>query len=196
MLTLDLLRHGELVGGVRYRGTVDDPLTPNGRLQMERVWRHIADEIDIIVASPLARCAEPARAWAEARRIPYLLEPRLRELAYGDWEGLTAEQIEARWPGMLQRWRDDPSGMCPPGGERPEALQARIMEWWRSVTERFEDGRLLVVAHSGSLRMLLAIILQAPIATTRRLHMPYACWSRVGYSAGHAPWLEFFNRTP
>jgi len=196
VLSVDLLRHGELVGGVRYRGTVDDPLTPHGRASMDRVWQRIAAEVDRIICSPLSRCAEPARAWAAARNIPYQLEPRLRELDYGAWEGLTAEQIRARWPGMLERWRHDPTGMCPPGGERPEALRARIVEWWQSVVARYDDARLLVIAHSGSLRMLLSIVLQAPIAATRRLPMPYACWSRIGYQSGHGAWLEFFNRRP
>ncbi len=193
MVTVDLLRHGELEGGVRYRGCVDDPLTEEGCRQMDRVWQHVREDIDVIVSSPLQRCALPASRWAAARGIPCIIEPRVSEMHYGAWEGKTAAQIRRQWPGMLERWRRDPSGMRPPQGESPEELRQRLQQWWQSCIEVHAGKHVLLVAHSGSLRMLLALILQAPIAMTRRIEMPYACWSRAGATQEHA-WLEFFNR--
>ncbi len=194
MITVDLLRHGELEGGVRYRGCVDDPLTAEGYRQMERVWQRVRDDIDVIVTSPLQRCADPATQWAAVREIPCIIEPRVMEMHYGDWEGQTAAEIRQQWPGMLERWRRDPSGMRPPGGESPEELRQRLQQWWQSCIEQYAGQHVLLIAHSGSLRMLLAIVLQAPIAMTRNIDMPYACWSRVGAEQDQA-WLEFFNRS-
>ena len=57
---MDLLRHGALEGGVKYRGSVDDPLTSEGRQQMNTVWSRLDGGIDLIISSPLCRCAEPA----------------------------------------------------------------------------------------------------------------------------------------
>jgi len=193
VITVDLLRHGAPKGGVRYRGCVDDPLTPEGYRQMERVWRQVHDQVDMIIASPLQRCAIPAAQWASARGIPCLIEPRVAEMHYGHWEGKTAAQIRQQWPGMLERWRRDPTGMRPPGGESPEALRERLQQWWYACIEQYDGQHVLLVAHSGSLRMLLAIVLQAPIAMTRHIDMPYAGWSRVGATREYA-WLEFFNR--
>lgn len=194
MARMDLLRHGELEGGVRYRGRVDDPLTDAGRRSMDAVWEHLRHEVDTIIASPLARCAGPARAWAEAAGIECILDERIAELHYGDWEGLSADEIRQGWPGMLERWRADPSGMRPPNGESPEELRARIEDFLRQWMACDAGRKLLVVAHSGSLRMLLAAALGAPIAATRRFAMPYACWSRLSLAGGQ-PLLEFHQRS-
>ncbi len=185
MLTVDLLRHGALVGGVKYRGHVNDPLTTEGEASMQAVWSHLHNNIDCIISSPLSRCAEPATAWAHEKGIPCIMEPRIQEMFYGAWEGLDAEQIEAAYPGMLATWRANPEGMTPPGGgETPEALRKRIADWWQHACAQYDGAHLLVVGHSGSLRMLISYILSAPIITTRQLQMPYACWSRIQHHQG------------
>jgi len=193
-MRIDLLRHGALEGGVKYRGTVDDTLTTDGRIAMDEIWRQLAGDVEHIITSPLSRCAEPARAWAEQAGIPLAIEPRLAEMHYGTWEGLTADDIRARFPGMLEQWRADPEGMYIPGAESVAELRARVAAFWSDLRAEGEGRRLLLVAHSGSLRMLIAEVLGAPIATTRRLAMPYACWSRVAVRQGHAS-LVFHNHT-
>jgi len=184
MLTLDLLRHGALEGGIKYRGHVDDPLTPEGREQMENVWRELHQEIDLIITSPLTRCAEPASAWARGADIECIVEPRVSEMFYGEWEGKTISQIKRSHPGLLEQWRNDPTGMRPPGGESPEELRERITAWWDEACIKHNNRHVLLLAHSGSLRMLITHILAAPIAATRHLEMPYACWSRISHKEG------------
>ncbi len=186
MLTLDLLRHGALEGGVKYRGTVDDPLTPDGRAAMDQVWQQLRRDVDLIIASPLSRCAEPVRAWAAEAGIECRVDARLAEMAYGAWEGKTVAEIRRRWPGMLDQWRADPTGMRPPGGESPEELRERLHDWWTDARTQFDDAHLLIVAHSGSLRMLIALLLEQPIAYTRSLDMPYACHYRISHSNGRS----------
>ncbi len=192
-MIIDLLRHGELEGGMKYRGRVDDPLTPEGRRSMEHVWHKLQGEVDAIATSPLSRCAGPARGWADASGIPLFVEERLAELHYGAWEGKTAVEIDYEFPGKLQQWRRDPTAMRPPGGESPEELQARLSDWWQEILRREKHHHLLVISHSGSLRMLLAIALGAPIAATRQFAMPYSCWSRLVIENGKAI-LDFHQR--
>jgi alpha-ribazole phosphatase len=191
-MRVDLLRHGALEGGVRYRGTVDDALTPEGRAAMEAVWAELVGDVERIITSPLSRCAQPAREWAAQSGVPLVIEPRLSEMRYGAWEGLTADEIRARFPGMLERWRDNPEGMLIPGAETVDELRARVAAFWDELRAGREGERILVVAHSGSLRMLIAHVLGAPVATTRRLAMPYACWSRITVRQGQAS-LAFHN---
>jgi len=181
MLTMDLLRHGALEGGVKYRGHVDDPLTFEGRQQMNRAWSRLSKEIDLIISSPLSRCAEAAQAWASEAGITCILEPRVAEMFYGEWEGKTIAQISQQDPEMLELWRKNPEGMRPPGGESPEELRKRISLWWHETCELYPNKHILLVGHSGSLRMLISHILAAPIKTTRQMHMPYACWSRISH---------------
>ena len=184
MLTVDLLRHGALQGGIKYRGRTDDPLTSEGREAMDHVWQQLADDIDCIVTSPLCRCAEPARAWASYAGIDCIIEPGLTEMNYGAWEGKTMATIQHEYPGLLERWRANPTGMRPPCGESPEELRARLTDWWEQFSETCNDAHILVVAHSGSLRMLIALMLEQTIAFTRTIDMPYACLHRIIYQHG------------
>jgi len=195
MLTMDLLRHGALEGGIKYRGTTDDALTPEGGAQMQRVWSRLAGEIDLIITSPLSRCAGPATAWATAGGIECIVEPAVMEMHYGDWEGKRIPEIQHQYPGMLEQWRTDPSGMCPPGGESPEAFRARLTDWWQDCCSRYDGRHLLLVSHSGVMRMLIAHVLAAPIGSSRHLSMPYGCWSRIACEKGHAS-LQFHQAVP
>ena len=193
LIKVDLLRHGELEGGVKYRGCVDDPLTTAGRASMEHIWERLQNDIDLVISSPLERCQQPARDWAEAAGIPCEIDPRVAEMHYGEWEGLTSEEIMARYPGMLEKWRVNPEAVQVPGGESAEQLRDRVAAFWSEICEQHDEKHLLVVAHSGSLRMLLAHILDAPIISTRHLQMPYGCWSRVIHHNGSSQ-LMFHNR--
>jgi len=183
-MIVDLLRHGALQGGVKYRGRVEGNLTQEGRNQMEKVWQHIANDVDVIVASPLLRCAEPAQAWATEKGVGCIIDERMAEMHYGDWEDKTHDEIEAEFPSMLAQWRENPTGMRPPHGESPEELQARIADFWQDLCHQYEYKHVLVVGHSGSTRMLIAHIEKRPIAYTRQISMPYACWSRAQYAQG------------
>lgn len=194
-MKVDLLRHGELVGGVKYRGRQDDPLTEAGAESMQRVWQQLHTEVQAIYASPLSRCRQLALKWGATQGIPCHIDERIAEMHYGEWEGLTHDKIHARDPGMLVQWRNNPEGMRPPGGESPEELQARIGDFWCELTAQHQGEHVLVVAHSGSLRMLIAAAIHAPIVTTRHLHMPYACWSRLEARHGQSL-LAFHNRQP
>ena len=192
MITVDLLRHGALEGGVKYRGLVDDPLTAAGRTAMDGVWSEVKADVDLIISSPLSRCCEPASAWAKEAGVEHLTDARIAEMHYGEWEGLTSEEIKARYPGMLERWRADPESVQVPGGESVLQLRDRIAAFWSDICEAHDGKHLLVVAHSGSLRMLIAHLLGSPIISTRHMQMPYGCWSRVSHDNGYSQ-MVFHN---
>ncbi|MDX8383884.1 MAG: histidine phosphatase family protein [Ghiorsea sp.] len=189
MLIIDLLRHGALEGGVKYRGSIDDPLTSQGREVMNQMWAKVEHDVTTIISSPLSRCAQPAQAWAKSAAIDCLLEPKIQELYYGDWEGKTAAEISQHKPELLKQWRTDPSSMTPPNGESMQVFSQRVQSFLQALIEQYDDEHVLVVAHSGTTRMLIAHALQAPIASTRHLHMPYACWSRLQVKDGHVSLL-------
>ncbi len=184
MFVADLLRHGALKGGVKYRGRIEEDLTAEGRTQMNQVWENIHSHIDLIITSPLSRCALPAQYWANKNAIPCIIEPRIAEMHYGAWEGLSHDEIEEQFPNMLTQWRKDPTGMRPPSGESPEELQIRIADFWQDACHNYREKHALIVGHSGSTRMLIAHILNQPIAYTRHIPMPYACWSRAEHHSG------------
>lgn len=193
MFVADFLRHGALEGGIKYRGRIEENLTDEGRAQMNRVWQKICHDIDLIITSPLSRCALAAQQWAENKAIPCIIEPRIAEMHYGAWEGLSHDEIESSFPNLLEKWRSNPTGMRPPQGESPEELQVRIADFWQDACKRYHGKHALIVGHSGSTRMLIAHIQNQPIAYTRQIAMPYACWSRAEHSSEKSKMI-FINR--
>ena len=151
---IDLMRHGEAVGGNRYRGSINDPLTPQGWVAMraalgeQRDWDHI-------VSSPLLRCADFARNLAQRHSIPLHLDARLREIYFGEWEGKTATELLALDPDGVSRFWNDPLHYPPPGGEDVRDFQARVLRAWEELLVRHRGERLLVISHGGPLRILL-----------------------------------------
>jgi alpha-ribazole phosphatase len=177
--TVDLLRHGELSGGIRYRGTTEAELTHAGRQAMDAVWTRLSSQVDAIICSPLGRCRGPAEAWSAQSGVPCEVVDDFREMHYGAWEGLTPDEIRRRFPGMLARWQVDPAGVCIPGAESIVSFSGRVVAAWDAMLHRHAGRRTLLVGHSGTLRMILAHILGAPLSATRRFMVPYAAWSRV-----------------
>lgn len=175
---VDLLRHGMPVGGKRYRGSVDDPLAEAG---WEEMWSAVGsyDDWDVVVTSPLRRCAEFASALAERHGLALEPEPRLREISFGDWEGRTVTDILAETPKEIERYWADPVGNTPPNGESLSAFHERTVQAWDALVERHHGKRVLVVAHGGVMRMLLTNALGMPLSAVLRWEVPNASISRV-----------------
>jgi alpha-ribazole phosphatase len=154
-LTLDLLRHGETTQGGGFRGSLDDALTDHGWGQM-RTAAATAGPWDALVSSPLQRCADFARELAGQRQLPLLLEPDLRELHFGAWEGLSAAEIMALDAEALGRFWADPYGYCVPAGEPMADFESRVLAAVERLHQHYSGQRLLVITHGGVIRLLLA----------------------------------------
>jgi uncharacterized phosphatase len=148
--TICLVRHGETDWNVarRYQGWADTPLNAVGLAQAETVARVIAAEEpgwDAIVSSPLSRALGTARAIAAATGHDGILEdPDLRERGYGEAEGLTLEEREAKWLGT--DW---------PGLEPYEAMQERAVAGLERIASLHRGKRILVVSHGGFINAVL-----------------------------------------
>ena len=110
---IDLIRHGEPEGGQMFRGSKDDPLSDTGWQQMIAAIAE-GDQWDAIVSSPMQRCQRFAQQLAEEHRIPLHIDKDLREIGFGEWEGLTAGQIQERYGDDLNHFWQDPSPSAPP----------------------------------------------------------------------------------
>ncbi|HSW52323.1 MAG TPA: alpha-ribazole phosphatase family protein [Sulfuricaulis sp.] len=176
--TLDLMRHGEPVGGRKYRGQLDDPLSENGWAQMRRaVGEHCPWQA--IVSSPLLRCADFARELAARHGLPLHMDDRLVELGFGAWEGRTADELTAEDPAALVRFRRDPIAHAPPGAEPLARFRGRVLEAWDALLERHRGKHVLVVAHAGVIRMMVAHVLDIPLRHIFRLQVPSAGITRL-----------------
>lgn len=176
---LDLLRHGEPEGGGRFRGALtDDPLTALGWQQMQASVGTQASW-QAIISSPMRRCAEFARHLASTHQLPLQLEHELREMHFGDWEGLSADYLHQHQSEALANFWRDPQQYTPPGAEPMSAFQQRVLAGLFHQLDQHQADHLLLVAHGGSLRMILCHLLAMPLSASARLELPYACLSRV-----------------
>lgn len=171
---VDLLRHGHVRGGACLRGWQDDPLDTAGRRQMQAAvvgrtdWQRI-------ISSPLQRCAVFADELADQLAIPCETDPRWRELGFGDWEGLTADQVLAHDPEALQGFWRDPVAHPPPKGETIAAFGARVDAAWAALREQLQTGdRVLLITHGGVIRLLLCRVLGLPFSEQFRFEVPHA----------------------
>lgn len=189
---VDLIRHGEPLGGRMIRGQgVDHPLSALG-------WRQMWDAVgtaaswDQIISSPMMRCREFAVRLAAQKGLPLAVEPELREITMGGWEGRRPTDIANDQPDAFAAFRRDPVANRPPGGERLEALQQRIGRAYDRQVVAYPGRRLLIVCHAGVSRAVIGHILDADPQHWYRIQIAYAGLTRVRHDEVGAS-LEYVN---
>ncbi len=195
--TIDLLRHGQCEGGEIFRGHTDVPL-------IEKGWQQMRDSLDYIgrpwpwqqiISSPLQRCADFADRLSLETNIPWQCEQSFKELDFGDWDGQAIDHIWKTCEEAAETFAKNPAQAPPPNGESLSQLQERVLQGWDSMVNRFQGGHLLSIQHGGTIRVILAHILEMPLNSVGRLHMPYAalCRIRVYPNNSKSPILVFHN---
>jgi glucosyl-3-phosphoglycerate phosphatase len=150
-----LVRHGETTWNAekRWQGWANSELSELGMRQAVEAAEGVG-AVDAIVASDLDRAADTARIISELIGVgPVMTEPGLRERDVGEWSGLTAAEIDARWPGAYAAWRADPNS-APPGGETNETILRRAHDALRRIAEAWDGAEVLAVSHGGLMRLL------------------------------------------
>jgi alpha-ribazole phosphatase len=176
--TVDLIRHGEPEGGKRYRGQLDDPLSPKGWQQMRAaVGQHAP--WDSIISSPLIRCGAFAEELSQKHHLPLHNEPRLKEIGFGSWEGRTAEELMEEDPERLQNFWRDPIRYAPPGAENLAQFHQRIATAWQDILAQYHGKHILIVGHAGQIRMVLREVLLMPVDQLFRIQVDYASITRI-----------------
>ncbi len=145
-----LVRHGQTDWNLegRYQGASEVPLNATGREQAERVAAELATRrIDAVYCSPLGRSLDTA--WAIARRhgLEPRIDPRLREIDLGEWEGMLASRIAEEYPELHRRWLEDPRPVCPPGGETIREVHDRVISAVEEMVAKHHGATLCVVTH-------------------------------------------------
>ena len=189
---IDFLRHGELLGGRKYRGQLDDPLSEKGWAQMrDKVADHAPWQR--VISSPLSRCRAFAEELATEHCLPLHVDVRLKEVGFGVWEGKTAAQLNEEDPQQLPRFRADPVNARPAGAEPLEQFYRRVTGALDEIVGRYQHEHLLIVCHAGVIRMALAHVLKLPLANAYRLEVASAALSRLVFGAGVSPRLVFHD---
>lgn len=168
MRCVHLIRHGAVIddGGHRYIGRTDLAMSAAGLAQIAALAAVYAEAppFDAIWCSDLARSRHTAERLAEGRDIAIRVDPRLREIDMGAWEGCDRATIAATRPADYAARGRDILHFRPPGGESFADVLARILPVWRELTEAGGLRRIAVAGHAGVNRLLLCHVLGMPPA--------------------------------
>jgi broad specificity phosphatase PhoE len=201
MTELVLVRHGETVWHAenRYAGSSDVALTDEGVAQAARLgeWARTAG-LTALWCSPASRAMRTAEPVSETTGLVPEVDPRLRELDFGKGEGRTVAEMAADFPDELAAFRQDPVAGHLPGGEDPRVAVERVLACFGDIAAAEPAGRVLVVAHTTLLRLVLCHMLGIPLRDYRRVfpQMRNTGLTVVRFEDGRAALLEFNSPVP
>jgi alpha-ribazole phosphatase len=190
MLTLHLVRHGntsQSSEGV-FCGDNDPPLTDRGVAEAERLARAVKPfALDALYCSPMLRARMTADPIALACGIEPVIEDGLREIAYGAWEGRKESEIAQNDREAFDAWRADPALVSPPGGESAFAIAARSLPVLLRIRREHQAGRVLLVSHKATVRVIVCALLGMPLGRFR---------THIGCPTASITSFEFGDRGP
>jgi broad specificity phosphatase PhoE len=196
---LVLVRHGQAadVDG-RCIGHTDVALSAHGAEAIRALaasssrWTTNAS----IVSSDLARASDSARILGAALGVDVRLDPRLREMSFGEWDGRAWSEIQATDGPRSSAWMARWSELAPPGGESLTAVGARAKEWLDELRSRqiAADQTVIVVSHAGWIRTAVSILTDSPLDRIFSIPADYARATTLALSRGRCT-LETLNAT-
>ena len=154
MTQLCLVRHGQTDWNLegRYQGQSDVPLNEKGFEQAKSLVGKLKGKTFItIYTSDLLRAQQTAEPIANALGLPIQIEPRLREINQGEWEGVLVDDIKARYAGLWSQRTVDPASVRPPGGETVSEVAARVYAALDDIARLIPAGNVLIVSHGLSI---------------------------------------------
>ncbi|MBI3944376.1 MAG: histidine phosphatase family protein [Armatimonadetes bacterium] len=188
MAVIYLVRHGEVLWNREppaYCGITDLELSPEGRRQAECLAARLAGApLAALYCSDLRRARQTADAIAAPHALVPVADPALREVNYGDWEGLSEAQVRCRWPDLYAAWRQDAERVPIPGGESFAALRDRVVPAMTAIAARHPAESVAVVAHKSTNRVFLCELLGLSPSHYRRIGQENAAVNILNYDEG------------
>lgn len=163
MTELYLVRHGETELNVKgvYYGWTDCSLNEKGIRQAEALKEIFKDIVfDVVISSSLKRAVETASIIAACPVEDIILDERLRELHFGEWEGIHYSEIREKHKEDWERWGQDWKNTSPPSGESFRDMYNRVRESLNELLNKYKDKKILMVSHQGCLRIIPMILLK------------------------------------
>jgi broad specificity phosphatase PhoE len=196
---LYVVRHGatQLTAEDRFSGSTGVDLSDEGRRQATQLGERLHDEeIMAAYSSPLSRAQETARIIAGCCALTIETRDGLREISHGHWEGLTRQEVEARYSEEYAAWEEDPFTFAPDGGESGVAVLARVLPVIREIVTQHLGERVLVVSHKATIRLALSSVLGFDARGYRdRLDQAPACLNVLDFRDPVRARLMLFNDT-
>ena len=185
MTKLYLVRHGQTVGNVQrmWQGWMGGELTPLGVQQAQATAHHLAargQTFDALYSSPLRRAWQTAQVVGRALGLSPLAHEGLKEICFGEIEGMTWDEFAARHPEVHRRWKDRGDlSFTWPGGESRAEFYRRARQAIEDIAAWHDGQSIVVVAHGGTLRAILAHLFPAQLGQPWRHSLDNCSLTRV-----------------
>lgn len=194
---LIFIRHGETEWNKQfiYQGQTDIDLNETGYKQAQLLSKRLTErKIDRIYTSDLKRAFNTAAIIAESHNKELRKEKKLREISFGDWEGMNFKEIQEKEPETYKEWRKDPISISPPNGETFLDFQKRVISIIDKIKDLHAGERIAIVAHGGTIRVYLAHILGMDLKGNRMLSVHNTSISHLTIY-DNRPVLKLLNST-
>ncbi|GAB6137032.1 alpha-ribazole phosphatase [Halanaerobaculum tunisiense] len=192
-----LVRHGETDWNQagKFQGNKDIPLNDTGLAQARKLAQRLeGTTFDTIYTSDLSRASRTAEIIAKKQGLAIEKKTAFQEIDFGDWEGLTFVDLEEDYQAAFAAWKENPVDNGPPKGENLGEVQTRVVTRIKDILNSQEQDRILVVAHGGVIRVLVATFLEMPLSKCWRLAQSNTAISRIQFYEEEVI-LESFNCT-
>jgi alpha-ribazole phosphatase len=191
-----LIRHGEITGSevFRYNGQANVPLTPKGLDQYHLLAERLKDvPATACYTSDLTRCVLGAEILSGPRGIRFEARSELRELSFGDWDGMAWTELAERFP---EAWKNRMKSFVTfraPGGENLLDLRDRVIPTLREIIDRHPGEEVFVIGHGGVNRIILLDAVDAPPSSMFRIEQNYGCLNIIDYYEDGNPVVKLLN---
>lgn len=159
MTKIVLVRHGHVEGikPERFRGRLELALTAKGRKEAEATALYIRErwQPEAVYTSPMGRAVDTGRAIAALFDLAVQPVMGLHDIDYGEWQGLTPDEVWARWPTEVENWYRSPHLAQIPGGETLQEVLARASRFIGELLRRHPDATVALVGHDSVNRIIL-----------------------------------------
>ncbi len=198
---LFLLRHGEVEEPYHrvFGGRIDMNLSPRGHEQADALATFMRRRpIDAIYASPMRRAQQTLAPLASHCAKAASTKPEFREVDFGDWTGLTWEQVKSRYDVSAFFWLDQIARAAIPNGETGAEFRNRVEPTLMQIVAEHAGQSVAIVCHGGVIRMMLSILLELPLAKMASFEIDYASVTQVEHHTpknevtllNFAPWRD------
>ncbi|HRH95249.1 MAG TPA: histidine phosphatase family protein [Prosthecobacter sp.] len=199
---LYFIRHGEVeekyhkvFGGSR----IDMALSPLGMSQAEAVAAWLKDtKLDALYASPMLRVQQTLTPLAKQRGMQPELMPGLREVDFGDWTGNRWDEVQVKFGVSAFDWLEIIESNGIPNGESVQGIMTRVQECLLQIVNAHPHQRVAVFCHGGIIRVMIALLLEMPLARMAHFNIEYGSISMVELlpERKHAVEIELLNFQP
>lgn len=196
MTKIHIIRHGVTFWNkaMRYQGHTDIHLTDEGIEQAQKMAQSFDNiKLSAIYCSDLARARTTAERLAKRQGLEVIPQPAFREIFFGQWEGLTYEQIQAKWPEEIEIFFQSPGKIILPEGEGFKDVAKRAIPVYKQLLAKHEDQEIAIVAHGGTNRVLLCDVLGLSLDNCWRIKQDNTAVNTVLYLNNQICMIERLN---